>query len=115
MRSSVVLAASVVIAAIAAGWMLPERPGAQPSTRRAGPGSLYAAILFIAIIAGIGLRLWQYLAHASLWLDEAALARNIIDRSSLGLITPLDYGQTAPPAFLLVEKAAVAVLGNNEF
>ena len=34
---------------------------------------------------GIGLRAWQYLANNSLFLDEAALARNIIDRPVTGL------------------------------
>jgi hypothetical protein len=72
-------------------------------------------LVIVMIAAGIGLRLWQYLSNASLWLDEAALARNIVDRSAFALVAPLDYGQTAPPAFLLVEKCAVAVLGNHEF
>src|SRR5437660_4867339 len=78
---------------------------------------MLASRLAVAAIvaAGIALRLWQYLANASLWVDEAALARNIVDRSVLGLFSPLDYGQVAPWGFLLVEKLAVTLFGNNEY
>ncbi len=65
--------------------------------------------------AGIALRLWQYLANSSLWIDEAALARNIINRPPAALLQPLDYAQVAPPGFLLSEKAAVALLGSSEW
>jgi len=61
------------------------------------------------------LRLWQYLANSSLWIDEAALARNIIDRPVMALLAGLEDAQVAPPAFLLVEKAVVAVAGSSEF
>ncbi|HXU32187.1 MAG TPA: hypothetical protein VN851_16580 [Thermoanaerobaculia bacterium] len=55
----------------------------------------------LAILLGVALRLWQYLANPSLWVDEAALARNVLDRSVPGLFGALDYGQIAPPGFLL--------------
>jgi len=91
-----------------------------PRTRNAGsarPGVAVSPTLVAAILAsiGIGLRLWQYLANNSLWIDEAALARNIIDRPLAALLQPLDYAQVAPPAFLLVEKAVVGVLGSSEW
>ena len=60
------------------------------------------------------MRLWQYLAHNSLWLDEAALARNIIDRPVAALFEGLDYVQTAPVGFLLVEKALITLFGTSE-
>ena len=63
----------------------------------------------------MALRLWQYLANSSLWIDEAALARNIIDRPAMALLAGLEDAQVAPPAFLLVEKAVVAVAGGSEF
>jgi hypothetical protein len=47
-------------------------------------------------------------------LDEAALARNIIDRGPLALLRPLDYAQVAPPGFLLTEKAIAVAFGNGE-
>ncbi len=69
----------------------------------------------IVVAAGLALRLWQYVANASLWVDEAALARNIVDRSVPQLFAPLDYAQVAPWGFLLVEKLAVTLFGNNEY
>ena len=69
----------------------------------------------IALIAiGTFLRLWQYLANSSLWIDEAALARNILDRPAAALFESLDYSQSAPVGFLLVEKAAASILGTTE-
>ena len=61
------------------------------------------------------LRIWQYLANSSLWIDEAALARNIIERTPLALLDSLDYAQVAPPGFLLAEKAASSMLGTSEY
>jgi hypothetical protein len=67
-------------------------------------------------MAGAALRVWQYVGRASLYIDEAALARNIVDRPLRQLLTePLAYDQITPPGFLLVEKAAVALFGNNEY
>jgi hypothetical protein len=70
--------------------------------------------LALAVAAGIGLRVWQYGSHVSLWLDEAALARNIIDRSPRELMAPLSYGQVAPLGFLLLQKTIVATWSSSE-
>jgi hypothetical protein len=67
------------------------------------------------VVIGVGLRLWQYVSDPSLWIDEAALARNIIDRPVPALFGPLDYAQVAPPGFLLIEKAAVLTVGSSEY
>jgi len=64
---------------------------------------------------GILLRIWQYLANRSLWLDEAMVALNIIDRPYAMLLQPLDYNQAAPLGFLLAEKVFVEVFGTSEF
>lgn len=64
---------------------------------------------------GILVRLVQYVFNRALWNDEAALALNIINRSYLELLQPLDYNQGAPIGFLMVEKLAVQVFGNNEY
>jgi hypothetical protein len=58
---------------------------------------------------------WQYLANTSLQIDEAALARNIIDRPVGALLSGLSYAQVAPVGFLLVEKGAVAFFGTSEY
>ena len=63
---------------------------------------------------GAALRLWQYATGASLWADEANLALNIVDRPLGHLLGPLDYRQMAPPGWLLLEKAAVTLLGDGE-
>ena len=66
------------------------------------------------MLLGAALRTWQYLARGSLWLDEAAIARNVLARSYTELLRPLDYAQLAPKGFLLAEKLAVANLGTSE-
>jgi hypothetical protein len=71
-----------------------------------------AALLFLA---GVLLRIRQYLTGRSLWADEAMLALNIVERDFGGLFRPLDYDQGAPVGFLLVEKLFNTILGKNEF
>jgi hypothetical protein len=71
-------------------------------------------IAFVAL--GAGLRLWQYFANTAMWLDEVAIARNILDRSLRALLTsPLAYDQTAPKGFLLVEKLAASAFGSSDY
>jgi len=70
------------------------------------------ALLFLI---GMGLRLRQYLTGRSLWIDEAMLALNIVNRDIMSLFKPLDYDQGAPLGFLLVEKIFNLLLGRNEY
>ena len=50
-----------------------------------------------------------YVRRSVLWLDEAATARNILERSlQRPADVPLDYGQAAPKGFLLLEWLASA-------
>ena len=67
------------------------------------------------MVIGAALRLWQYLANNSLFVDEAALARNIIDRPMMSLFRASDYAQSAPLGFLLVQKGIVTILGTSEY
>jgi hypothetical protein len=72
--------------------------------------------LLALLICGAVLRLWQYFGNASLWLDELALARNIVDRPlAVLLLQPLAYSQIAPPGFLFIEKGMVTLFGNQEY
>jgi len=69
------------------------------------------ALLFV----GAGLRLWQYFANASLWIDEIALAENVLRRPLSALLRqPLALDQVAPPGFLALAKASTAVFGGTE-
>jgi hypothetical protein len=47
----------------------------------------------------------QFFYCRSLWLDEAMLALNILEKSPSELMSPLSDNQVAPPLFLLLEKA----------
>jgi hypothetical protein len=73
-----------------------------------------AWILFGLMAAGAALRLQQWLFCRSLWLDEAALAGNLRNRSFLELLLPLDGNQGAGIGFLWVQKALVSVFSDHE-
>jgi len=77
--------------------------------------SFLSAFFFLTILIGIFLAIYQFIFNRSLWLDEASLALNIINRDFIELTKPLDYVQVAPIGFLFVEKVFVSVLGKNEF
>ena len=77
-------------------------------------GAAHTCVLLALVALGAGLRAWQYAADTSLWLDEVALARGIVDLDLASLLTrPLPYDQIAPRGFLLVEKLAVRGLGGT--
>jgi hypothetical protein len=71
--------------------------------------------LIALVVFGAALRIYSWLGNPSLWLDEAALAHNVIGRSFAGLLAPLDRQQVAPLGFLWLEKAAVSVFGTSEY
>ena len=56
----------------------------------------------------------QYFYNRSLWFDEALLALNIINRNYAELLLPLDYYQSAPVLFLLIERFFVQISGQGE-
>ncbi len=61
------------------------------------------------------LRFWQYFANTSLWIDEIALAENVIRTPLPALVgEPLALDQVAPPGFLAALKFATAALGPTE-
>jgi len=71
--------------------------------------------IFFVLLAGAILRIRQYLIGRSLWVDEAMLALNIVNRNFLALFKPLDYDQGAPIGFLLTEKIFNLLFGRNEY
>ena len=72
-------------------------------------------VTVLILLAGSLLRLRQYLTGRSLWLDEAMLALNIVNRDFGELFQPLGYDQGAPIGFMLVEKTFNLIFGRNEF
>jgi len=73
------------------------------------------AALVALVAVGAALRLWQYFANASFWIDEIALAENILHRPLGALVAePLALDQVAPPGFLALAKASVAAFGPSE-
>jgi uncharacterized membrane protein len=72
-------------------------------------------LVYLTVVAGALLRLAQYLANTSLSLDESLLALNIRHKTISQLFDRLDFNQAAPPGFLAVQKAGVALLGDSEY
>lgn len=71
----------------------------------------------VVIVLGVGilLRLNHYCGDRPLWLDEATLTLNLIDRSFSGLFQPLAHQQIAPVGFLIIEKLLIQALGASEY
>jgi hypothetical protein len=67
------------------------------------------------VLIGALLRIDQYLVNRSISHDEAMVALNIIRRSPLDLFKALDFFQSAPVGFLLLEKIPVTVFGPYEY
>jgi Dolichyl-phosphate-mannose-protein mannosyltransferase len=90
--------------------------GTAPDDRRLLSALASRRLLYVLVGLGAALRVAQYVANRSLWLDEASLALNLLSRSFVGLLTkPLDFGQGAPPAFLFTEELASRVFGFSEY
>jgi dolichyl-phosphate-mannose-protein mannosyltransferase len=82
---------------------------------RAWNAPAYNTLVVASVVFGCTLRVTQYAANRSLWLDASALALNILGRSFSRLLAPLALDQGAPPGFLLAEKAATDLFGASEY
>ena len=91
-----------------------------PRTRRtellalASGDRLWTIVAYTAVAVGCVLRLIRFLDNPALWIDEARLAINLMDKSFFDIFGPLEFTQSAPPGFLLVEKGAEMSLGDGE-
>jgi hypothetical protein len=97
-------------------------PAAPPAPAQAVPpegaaGGPRLRLVCQALLAlGAGLRLWQYGADASQWIDELALSRGILGLSWTALWSgPLPFDQVAPKGFTLLEKAGAALWGASDY
>ena len=102
----------MAVAAVPARAETPAGPAVEgaPEQRRSVLAFLAAAV----VLVGVALRLRLFLDPRAVWLDEAMLAMNVVSRSYGGLLQPLEWTQSAPPAFLWLERAAVDAFGVRE-
>ncbi len=70
-----------------------------------------AGIISFGVIAAI----INFLHNRSLWFDESLLALNVVNKSYLELLRPLDYNQVAPVGFLFIEKFLSTLTGNHDW
>jgi hypothetical protein len=74
-----------------------------------------SAVGWSLVAVGIAVRLVRFADNRALWMDEAMLSLNLLERSFGELLEPLDYTQAAPPGFLLLEKLSVVTFGETEY
>jgi hypothetical protein len=70
-------------------------------------------VLVGILLLGVALRCYHYFRDPAVWHDEGALIVNVLSLGYAELAGPLRHTQAAPPLFLLMEKLAVAVLGDG--
>ena len=73
----------------------------------------FGILISIIVLIGIWLRCLVYSFNRSLWMDEAALANNLILPHSI--LNNMEYQQAAPPIFKLISLFNIHLLGNNEY
>ncbi|MEM8962898.1 MAG: glycosyltransferase family 39 protein, partial [Acidobacteriota bacterium] len=71
-------------------------------------------LALIVLAVGVASRAWGYLSAGSLWLDELFLASSFRHLSYQELLGPLRDSQTAPVAWLWIEKTVWNGLGSHE-
>lgn len=74
----------------------------------------FRGMVWAIILAGMALRISMYIQNRSLFIDEACLSSQLIDRPYSGLFENLKY-QYAPPFFACGEKLMTDILGPNEY
>lgn len=72
------------------------------------------ALMIGCLLLGAIIRMLFFAVDRPLWIDEAMLAANLVERDYAGLRQPLHYGQVAPIGYLYVERFLLETLGNTE-
>ncbi len=75
----------------------------------------FEQLLILIILTGVTASLINLLNNRSLWLDEAMLGLNIINKSFHQLLMPLDMNQVAPIGFLYIEKFFTEIFGKVDW
>ncbi len=85
-------------------------------TLRAPRQRIMWVAMFAIVAAGIVLRVTNYTANTSLWLDEVALVKGILGFDLIDLLTrQLPFDQIAPKGFLFAQKLAVMGFGPSDY
>ncbi|MEX0804158.1 MAG: glycosyltransferase family 39 protein [Candidatus Binatia bacterium] len=94
-----------------------KRPRSLEENRRSKrQRNLASGLLLAIVLVGAALRLIQYFADPALYIDEIAVASNVLERNVWELLTtPLAYDQTAPKGFLLAVKLATSAFGSSDY
>ena len=100
----------------AAGTLTADPAGTAPVAvpRQPTHDRIGHAFVAVLVLCGTLLRLRQWWYGRSMWLDELAVAHNIRDRGYGGLLRPLSLNQSAPPAWLWLERLAYDLLGAGD-
>jgi len=75
----------------------------------------FSYLAYFILSIGIIFRLLVFLQNRNLIIDEANVARNIVERGFFSLLLPLNYEQYAPPVFLWITKLNVLLFGTSEY
>lgn len=71
--------------------------------------------MWAIIVVGVVLRVVVFFQNRNMFIDEANIARNIYERTFMGLAMPLSYEQYAPPVFLWILKGFTSIGGYGEY
>src|SRR5687767_7053995 len=85
-----------------------------PAEVDARHGDRLTATTYALIALGLVARLVQYLWRRSYWHDEAYQVLNVMTLTYRQLAGPLPHAQSAPPLFLVAQKALFDALGGSE-
>lgn len=91
-----------------------ERSRRAGQSRRAGRVDAWNVIAAVAMAVGVALRVRLWATGRSLWLDEASLARNVLQRGAGELLEPLGGQQAAPVGYLWMLRGLVELFGPGE-
>ncbi|HST66939.1 MAG TPA: glycosyltransferase family 39 protein [Mycobacteriales bacterium] len=82
--------------------------------RRITPARVVLGATWLVVALGAGLRIRQWSAGRSFWLDEILLLRAMGEQRFGQLLEPLNLSQSAPPGWLAIQHVVVGLSGGDE-